>query len=81
MSVSLRSSADDAFYVKVDDVSREEFEAAGLKPFRFESRGKRVVMDYYAPPVEVLDNRELLCAWGRKGLEAAGRAGRGRSSA
>ena len=68
--------ADDGFYVKVDDVSREEFEGAGLKPFRFEARGKRVVMDYYEPPAEALDDREKLCEWARKGLEAAVRAAR-----
>jgi len=34
---------DDAFYVKVDAVSRPEFEALGLKPFRFES-GREILI-------------------------------------
>jgi DNA transformation protein len=65
---------DDAFYVKVDDVSRAEFEALGLEPFRFEMRGRQAVMDYYLPPAAALDDRELLCVWARKGIEAAKRA-------
>ncbi len=65
---------DDAFYVKVDDVSRPEFAALGLMPFRFESRDHKVTMDYYLPPAAALDDREQLCAWARKGIEAAERA-------
>lgn len=67
--------ADEAFYVKVDDVSRAEFESRGLKPFRYEVRDKvRASMDYYEPPPEAMDDREILNEWARKGLEAAVRA-------
>jgi DNA transformation protein len=67
--------ADDAFYVKVDDVSRAEFESCGLKPFRYEVRGTtRASMDYYELPPEAMDDREILCDWARKGIEAAVRA-------
>src|SRR5580698_6765720 len=66
--------ADEGFYVKVDDVSRKEFEDLGLEPFRFEMRETKAVMDYYHPPAAALDDREMLCEWGRKGIEAAERA-------
>jgi len=67
--------ADDAFYVKVDDVSRAEFEARGLNPFRYEVRDQtRASMDYYELPPEAMDDREILCDWARKGIEAAVRA-------
>jgi len=67
--------ADDAFYVKVDDVSRAEFEARGLNPFRYEVRDQtRASMDYYELPPEAMDDREILCEWARKGIEAAVRA-------
>jgi len=66
--------ADDGFYVKVDNVSRSEFAARGLKPFRYEVRDTKAVMDYYEPPPEAMDDREILCAWARKGIEAAVRA-------
>lgn len=67
--------ADETFYVKVDDVSRAEFEARALKPFRYEVRGElRASLDYYDLPPEAMDDREILCEWGRRGLDAAVRA-------
>ncbi len=66
--------ADETLYLKVDDANRGEFEARGLKPFRSEANGKVAVMSYFQPPAEALDDRETLCAWARKGLEAAERA-------
>ena len=66
--------ADDTLYIKVDDTNRAEFEAAGLQPFRYERREKgEAVMDYYEPPAAAVDDRELLCEWARKGIEAAAR--------
>jgi DNA transformation protein len=66
--------ADEEFFVKVDAVSRAEFDARGLEPFRYEARGKTYAMSYYRPPPETVDDREVLCVWARKGIEAAKRA-------
>ena len=66
--------AEDTLYLKVDDGNRAEFEARGLLPFRYEMRGERKQMDYWQPPTEALDDREMLCEWARKGCEAAERA-------
>jgi DNA transformation protein len=66
--------ADEGFYVKVDDVSRGEFEALDLKPFRYEVRDTKATLDYYEPPAVAMDDREVLCEWGRKGIAAAERA-------
>ena len=67
--------ADETFYVKVDDTSRAEFESRGLRPFRYEVRGEtRASLDYYELPPEAMDDREILCEWGRRGIEAAVRA-------
>ena len=66
--------ADDALYLKVDEVNRAEFEARGLLPFRYEMRGETKQMNYWQPPVEAMDDREMLCEWARKGVEAAERA-------
>jgi DNA transformation protein len=67
--------ADDTFYFKVDDVNRSEFEREGLQPFRYGRADKEVaVMSYYQPPTSAIDDRDLLCAWARKGVEAAARA-------
>ena len=64
----------DAFYIKADDENRAEFEARGLEPFRYEMKGKLKAMAYFQPPTEAMDDGELLCAWARKGVEAAARA-------
>lgn len=66
--------ADETFYVKVDDTSRAEFESRGLKPFRYEMGKAKATMDYYELPPEAMDDREILCEWSRKGLDAAVRA-------
>ncbi|MEO7318773.1 MAG: TfoX/Sxy family protein [Chthoniobacteraceae bacterium] len=66
--------AEDALYIKVDEVNRAEFEARGLLPFRYETKGKTNTMSYWQPPAEAMDDREMLCEWARKGVEAADRA-------
>lgn len=67
--------ADDTLYIKVDDLNRDDFEREGLLPFRYDRTDREVaVMSYYQPPATAIDDRELLCEWARKGLEAAARA-------
>lgn len=52
--------AEDALYLKVDEVNRAEFETRGLEPFRYEMRGERKQMNYWQPPAEAMDDREML---------------------
>jgi DNA transformation protein len=66
--------ADETLYFKVDDLNCADFEAHGLKPFRYEMSDKVATMRYYPPPPAALDDRDLLCAWAQKGVEAAERA-------
>lgn len=67
--------ADDTLYFKVDDENRAEFERAGLRPFSYARTDREVaVLSYYQPPVSAIDDREQLCEWARKGIEAAMRA-------
>jgi DNA transformation protein len=67
--------ADDTLYLKVDDVSRADFERENLRPFRYERRDQgEATLPYYEAPTATLDDRELLCAWGQKGVDAATRA-------
>ena len=73
--------ADDTLYVKVDDTNRADFERENLQPFRYERRERgEAVMDYYEPPAAAIDNRELLCEWARKGIEAADRTAQKKSA-
>jgi DNA transformation protein len=69
--------ADDTLYLKVDDESRGEFEAAGLDPFRYTKKGKSYQMSYHAAPEDALEDAELLRDWARKAVDAAMRAARG----
>ena len=66
--------ADDTFYLKADDVNRADFKTRGLQPFRYAMKGKLMTMAYFQPPAEAMDDREVLCQWARKGVEAAARA-------
>ena len=70
--------ADDALYLKADAENQAEFEARGLLPFRYEMRGEKKQMNYWQPPAEAMDDREMLCDWARKGVEAAERAAAGK---
>jgi DNA transformation protein len=64
---------DDTLYLKVDDVTRGDFEARGMGPFRpFGETGE--VMQYYELPAELLEEPDELRAWVEKAVEVARRA-------
>ncbi len=69
--------ASDTLYLKVDDESRGEFEAAGLEPFRYTKKGKSYQMSYHAAPEDALEDADLLRDWARKAVDAAMRSARG----
>ncbi len=69
--------ANDTLYLKVDEESRGEFEAAGLEPFRYTKKGKSYQMSYHAAPEDALEDAELLRDWARKAVDAAMRSARG----
>ncbi len=66
--------ANDVLYLKVDERSRGEFEAAGAAPFK-PFADKPHTMSYYEAPAEVMEESEELCAWARRAWEAARRGG------
>ena len=66
--------ADGQLYLKVDDESRGAFEAAGLSPFVYEAKGRRVSLSYHRAPDAMLDEPELACEWAERGWQAALRA-------
>ena len=63
--------ADGQLYLKVNDDSRGAFEAAGLSPFVYEAKGRRVSLSYYRAPDAMLDDTELALAWAERGWQAA----------
>ncbi len=67
--------AQDVLYLKVDDGNRAAFEAQGLEPFEFVSKGgKATSMSYRRAPDEALESPAEMARWARLGFEAALRA-------
>ncbi|WP_428408126.1 TfoX/Sxy family protein [Hyphococcus sp.] len=66
-------SGDDDVWFKVDDVTRAEFEAAGLRPFEVEMNGKTGTMSYYNAPEEIYDDNDALRHWTSLALAASAR--------
>ena len=64
--------ADEALYLKVDDLNRADFEAAGSEPFR--PFGGDKPMSYWTAPLDALEDPEQLEHWARLALAAAERA-------
>ena len=50
------------------------FEAAGLSPFVYEAKGRRVSLSYNRAPDAMLDEPQLAREWAERGWQAALRA-------
>jgi DNA transformation protein and related proteins len=67
--------AGERLYLKVDDSTRAQFEAAGSHPFSYTTaRGERGVMSYYSMPDEGMDAPVQAQPWARLALASARRA-------
>ncbi len=65
----------ETIYMKVDDINRPAYEAAGCEPFTYDtSRGSRGVMSYFALPEVVYDDQAEAAEWARGAIDAAFRA-------
>jgi DNA transformation protein len=64
---------DDTLYFKVDDVTRGDYEAEGMAPFR-PFGPESPPMGYWELPAGLLDSPEELAPWMTKALEVARRA-------
>ena len=61
-----------SLYLRVDDKTRAEYEAAGAAPFSYAGRSKQVtVASYYEAPSEILEDSERLAAWAADAHRAA----------
>ena len=61
-------------YLKADNGTAPEFEAAGSRPFTYEKDGRTAQMSYWLLPDAAVDDPEEAARWGRLALEAARRA-------
>src|SRR5689334_13253490 len=62
---------DETLFFKVDDRNRADYESRGMARFRPYADKPVESMSYYAVPVEVLEEDELLVSWARKSVAAA----------
>jgi DNA transformation protein len=59
-------------YLKVDDVTKVQFEAAGGKRFEMESKdGKPMGMNYFTTPDETMESPDAMLPWARLALRVA----------
>ena len=64
--------AGDVLYLKVDDTTRSDYMRAGMGPFvPYPERAG--TMQYYAVPVDVLENPEQLARWAKRAIAVAER--------
>lgn len=67
-------------YFKVDDTTRANYDAHGMKPFTYTKANKVMTMSYYEVPPDILEDRELAVAWADQSIRlAAATAGKKRA--
>jgi DNA transformation protein and related proteins len=72
---------DDTLYLKADETTAHAFEAEGMTPFTYTSKGKApVAMSYWEVPPRLLEEPDELVAWVRQAHAIARAAKAQRSS-
>lgn len=66
---------DECLYFKVDEKTRNDFEAESCAPFSYRAKaGKRALGSYYELPERLYDEPEELAEWARRAVDTALRA-------
>ena len=64
--------ANEKLYLKVDDLTKKQFEAAGGKRFEMESKdGKTLGMNYFTTPDETMESPDAMLPWARLAFSCA----------
>ncbi len=63
--------AADRLYLKVNDQTRPQFEAAGCQPFVYDAKRGAVALGYWSAPAEAMESPALMQPWARLALQAA----------
>lgn len=58
-------------YLKVDQLSLEEFESAGSLAFTYNKQGKPAKLNYYQAPEEAMDDPDVMLHWANLAYGAA----------
>jgi len=65
---------DDTLYLKVSDLTRPDFEKAGMGALDPHGDPDRSLRGYYQVPPQVVENRDALRVWAEKAVQASRRA-------
>lgn len=64
--------SNEKLYLKVDEVTRKQFEAAGGSRFEMASKdGKPMGMNYFTTPDETMESADAMLPWARMALNVA----------
>jgi DNA transformation protein and related proteins len=70
--LSKLGGSNEKLYLKVDEVTKAQFEAAGGKRFEMESKdGKPMGMNYFTTPDETMESPDAMLPWARLALNVA----------
>ncbi|MDQ3265104.1 MAG: TfoX/Sxy family protein [Myxococcota bacterium] len=70
--ISIGIIDDDRLYLRVDDLTRPQFQEAGAQPFTYPSKkGPMVMKSYWSLPDEAVDDPDVAVKWGRLAAEAS----------
>ena len=69
--LSKLSGSNQKLYLKVDDVIKKQFKAAGGNRFEMESKGKTLGMNYYTTPDETMESPDAMLPWARLAFSCA----------
>ena len=72
--------AADVLYFKVDDSTRNEYEAAGSSPFK-PYPDRAMTMPYYSVPIQILEDAVMARQWAARAVAAAIAAKEAKASA
>lgn len=64
---------EEALYLKADELTRPEFEAAGSAPCVYTMTDRPLTMSYWSVPEEAMDSPQAMQPWLRRAVEAAQR--------
>ena len=70
----------DQLYLKIDAENRDDFLAAGSRPFTYEGKKRPIEMSYYLAPGDSLENPETMMIWAESALAAARRSKKAKPS-
>ncbi|WP_368562299.1 TfoX/Sxy family protein [Pseudoxanthomonas sp. UTMC 1351] len=61
----------EALFLKTDEQTRPQFQAAGGEPFVYTGKGKPITTSYWSPPAEAFESAQDMLPWAQLAWAAA----------